>query len=27
MCGGIPKEEWKIIWDKFGEQFDLWYEE
>ena len=27
MCGGIPKEEWKIIWNKFGKQFDLWYEE
>lgn len=24
MCGGITKEEWKKIYDKFGDKFDLW---
>lgn len=24
MCGGINKEEWKKIYDKFGDKFDLW---
>ena len=24
MCNGIPKDEWKIIYDKFGKEFDLW---
>ena len=24
MCNGIPKNEWKIIYDKFGKEFDLW---
>ena len=23
-CGGIPKDEWKVIEDKFGKEFDLW---
>ena len=23
-CNGIPKDEWKIIYDKFGKEFDLW---
>ena len=26
MCNGIPKDEWKIIYDKFGKEFDLWME-
>lgn len=24
MCNGIPKDEWEIIYDKFGKEFDLW---
>lgn len=24
MCGGITKEEWEKIYDKFGDKFDLW---
>ena len=24
MCGGISKDEWKKIYDKFGDKFDLW---
>ena len=24
MCNGISKDEWKIIYDKFGKEFDLW---
>lgn len=24
ICGGIPAEEWDVIYSKFGEQFDLW---
>ena len=24
MCGGVPLDEWKIIYDEYGEQFELW---
>ena len=24
MCGGISKDEWNIIVDRYGEKFDLW---
>ena len=24
MCNGIPRNEWKVIYDKFGKEFDLW---
>lgn len=24
MCGGITSEEWKKIYEKFGDKFDLW---
>ena len=26
MCGGIPKEEWNKIYNKFKNNFDLWEE-